>query len=162
MVGVWKGLRDTVGFKPFRYLLMINVLSWFAFQVCNACVQLMDDTVVANIRHSFVHYTVPAKQYCPLHQVLPWFGQALPLHHSHLPGSNDCLELPFARDHHQVWEEECSLLWFGGITSNTYCPPFSGLLPSGGVCGSCYFGDGCFQCFPGPMVRLSLVCLIAQ
>ena len=32
-VGLIKGLRETLGFKPYFYLLMINIFSWLGFQV---------------------------------------------------------------------------------------------------------------------------------
>ena len=33
LVGLWRGLKETLGFKPFFHVLMLNFLSWMAFQV---------------------------------------------------------------------------------------------------------------------------------
>ena len=32
-VGLWRGLKETLGFKPFFYLLMLDFLTWMGFQV---------------------------------------------------------------------------------------------------------------------------------
>ena len=45
-VGFIKGLKETLGFKPYFYLLMVNIFSWLGFQASFFFVVVVDVIVV--------------------------------------------------------------------------------------------------------------------
>ncbi len=98
-IGFFEGLKATWGFKPYFYLLMLELFSWLALQVRGKKWRCLFSIIL------FVD-TVHSRKLSSLYQVLPWTGDPVSLPDSSASCWFHFVHANVAVGYPQVWQED--------------------------------------------------------
>lgn len=146
-IGFFKGLKETWGFRPYFYLLMLELFSWLSLQVRITILFWLDHV-------SFFSDAVYPGEFGSVHQVLPGTGEPIPLLDSSTSSQLHHLHANVAACHPQVWQEDHILC--GHVDTPAFADLHAFPRPLSLPILSLEFlrGNGCVLCLPRTMVTL--------